>query len=101
MKQIIHGKKYDTATAKELGTYSNDGNWRDFNHFEESLYLKRTGEFFLAGEGGPMTKYAYHSGNTSYGSENIIPLTIDQAKAWAEKHLSVDEYEEIFGEVEE
>ena len=101
MKQIINGKKYNTETAKELGTYSNSGSWNDFDHFRETLYLKRTGEFFLLGEGGPRTKYAYSDGNTRSGGAKIIPLTIEEAKAWAERNLSVEEYEEIFGEVEE
>ena len=57
MKKIINGKKYDTATAHECGTWSNAGSWRDFSHIEETLYRKRTGEFFLFGEGGPMTRF--------------------------------------------
>lgn len=102
MRQIINGKKYNTETAKELGTYSNSGYWGDIDHFRETLYLKRTGEFFLVGEGGPTSKYAeLVDTNTWTGGVRVAPLTIDQAKAWAEKHLSVDEYEEIFGEVEE
>lgn len=31
----------------------------------------------------------------------IIPLSIEEAKEWAEENLSGDEYEYIFGEVEE
>lgn len=30
-----------------------------------------------------------------------MPLTIEDAQTWAEKHLDGDEYEKIFGEVEE
>lgn len=102
MKKIINGKKYDTDTAKLMATYSNGGSWRDFSHFEEGLYRKKTGEFFLHGEGGPMTKYAVSTGlNWWSGGENIFPLTEHEAKAWSEKHLSVEEYEKIFGEVDE
>lgn len=58
MKKIINGKKYDTETANAVGAYANSGRWCDFTHYEETLYQKRTGEYFLHGEGGPMTKYA-------------------------------------------
>lgn len=101
MKKIIGGKKYDTGTAKKMGShsYSHPG---DFSYFSEELYRKKTGEFFLFGEGGASSKYSKSCGcNTWSGSEEIIPLTELEAKKWAEKHLTADEYEEIFGEVTE
>lgn len=102
MKKIIEGKLYDTETAKEMGTWSNAGGWRDFSHIEETLYRKRTGEFFLFGEGGPMTKYAVSQGQNSWsGGREIIPLTVANAREWAEEKLSADEYAEIFGMPEE
>ncbi len=102
MKKIINGKVYDTEKAKELGSYANYGSWRDFNHFEEKLYKKKTGEFFLFGEGGPSTRYAERVGTNEWsGGERIMPMTYDEAKAWAEEHLDADEYEEIFGEIVE
>ena len=102
MKKIINGKLYDTDTAKELGSYSNGGSWRDFSHFEETLYRKITGEYFLHGEGGPMTHYAVAEGQNSWsGGERIMPMSYDEAAAWAEKHLDADRYMEIFGPVPE
>ena len=102
MKKIINGKVYDTATAKELGSWSNGGTWRDFSHMEETLYRKKTGEFFLFGEGGPATKYAVTEGTNSWrGGERIMPLSFAEAKTWAEEHLDGDEYEDIFGAVTE
>lgn len=101
MKKIINGKRYDTKTAKELNSYSY-GYPRDFEHWEETLYRKNTGEYFLYGEGGPSSKYAESAGGNSWtGGEKIIPLSLEEAKQWAEKHLDGDEYEEIFGAVEE
>lgn len=97
MKKIINGKLYDTETARELGvdSYANSG---DFNHWAERLYQKRTGEFFLYGEGGPMTKYAVSVGQNSWsGGEKIIPLNVDAARKWVEEHLDADDYEAIFG----
>lgn len=58
MKAIINGHKYNTDTAKLIASYANRGGWRDFHHFEEALYKKKTGEFFLHGEGGSETKYS-------------------------------------------
>ena len=102
MKKIINGKVYDTATAKELGSWGNGGTWRDFNHMEETLYRKKTGEFFLYGEGGPATKYAKAVEQNSWsGGERIMPMSFAEAREWAEKHLDGDEYEEIFGAVAE
>ena len=102
MKKIINGKVYDTEKAKQVASYSSAGSWRDFQHYEETLYLKRTGEYFLFGEGGPMTRYARSEGQTSWtGGERIEPLTYAAAKEWAEEHLTASEYESIFGEVEE
>lgn len=101
MKRIINGRRYDTETAKLVGytSYSTPG---DLNYWCEDLYLKRTGEYFLYGMGGPMSKYGQQTGQNewSYGHE-IRPLTLDEAKAWAEKYLDADTFEEIFGAVEE
>lgn len=101
MKKIINNKRYDTETAKFLGedSYSN---WGDFHFWEETLYQKRTGEFFLHGVGGPASKYAETVGQNQWtGGEKIIPLKFEKAREWAENHLEADDYEDIFGPVEE
>lgn len=73
-----------------------------FGTCSETLYRKRKGEFFLYGEGGPMSKYGVAYGDNEWGyGEEIRPLTVDEAKAWAEENLDADEYEAVFGEVEE
>ena len=102
MKQIINGKMYNTATATPIGRYEYGGGPRNFRWFSETLYRKKTGEFFLAGEGGPRTRYAVDCGNNCVsGGEDIIPLNIEEAKEWAESFLSTDEYILAFGEPEE
>ena len=102
MVKIVKGRKYDTETAREVGCYSNGGGWRDFRHYEETLYRKRTGEYFLFGEGGPMTKYAEQVGQSGRsGGSEIIPLSFDDAREWAEKNPDAAEYEAEFGVVEE
>lgn len=101
MKKIIDGRRYDTDTAKEMGSDS-FSNRRDFHYWMETLYRKNTGEFFLHGEGGPMSRYAVSEGQNGWsGGEKIIPLSLEAAKSWCEEHLDADAYEEIFGAVTE
>lgn len=100
MVKIINGKRYDTNTAKLIGetSYSNR---TDFAFWSEELYQKRTGEFFIYGEGGPASKYSRSTGQNSWsGGKAIIPLTLQEAKEWAESYLSAEDYESLF-EVEE
>ena len=101
MKKIINGKKYDTETAKEMGYFQSGFNRGSFNFYEETLYKKKTGEYFLYGSGGANSKYSDCCDGNSWGISTIIPYTEDEAKKWAEKHLTGDEYEMCFGEVEE
>ena len=102
MKKIINGKSYDTEKAAEVGCWSNNRSARDFGHCTETLYRKRTGEYFLYGEGGPMSKYRRAVDQNSWrGGEDITPLTVEEARRWAEENLSADEYEKEFGAVVE
>lgn len=101
MKKIINGKKYNTETAKCVGNGTSNCGVTDFRYFDESLYLKKTGEFFLHGKGGGMTKYAIEVCGSMMGSEKIIPLSQQEARAWGERYLDVEKYEEVFGVVEE
>lgn len=102
MKQIIERKKYDTETAEEIATNSNDLPRNNFHWFDETLYKKKTGEFFLYGEGGALSNYRTVLGPKSWcNGEKIIPLTLEEAMDWCELHLDPDYFEELFGEVEE
>ena len=101
MKKIINGKLYDTSTAHLVGSWDNNMGGT-FDYAAESLYRKRTGEFFLHGEGGARSRYAAQCGYGSWGSgETIIPLTWDSARQWAEEHLDADEYQSAFGKIVE
>ena len=102
MKKIIDGKKYDTETARFLGSY--EYSYRSqFEWYREDLYQKKTGEFFIYGEGHAASKYAVSEGRNCgwSGGEKIIPMSADSAREWAEKYLEAEEYEKIFGEVVE
>lgn len=98
MKKIINGKLYNPDTAKNLGDWSNTNDYSSFSYCHEVLYVKRTGEYFLYGEGGPMSRYSKSLGDNSWsGGESITPLSFGKARQWAEEHLSADEYAAAFG----
>jgi hypothetical protein len=101
MKKIINGRMYNTDTAELVGKWDNCLSRTDFGYCEEKLYRKKTGEYFLHGKGGARSRWCEWVGNCVCDGEGIIPLNITMAKEWAENNLSADEYEEIFGEVEE
>ena len=100
MKRIIDGKRYDTSTAEEIATATH-GYRREFSYYEETLYCKRTGEYFLYGYGHGESKYAKQVLGAWGPGEDIIPMTYEQARQWAEVSLDAEEYEREFGEVPE
>lgn len=102
MKRIIKGKVYDTETAKKVASWYSSYARNDFHYYEEELYQKKTGEFFLYGDGNAASPYSKSCGQNEWcGSEKIVPLTFAEAQEWAEKHLDGEDYCEIFGEPDE
>lgn len=81
MKITIRGKVYDTEKASKCGAVEN-------GKTNEELFCKKTGEFFLYITGGALP-------------QTITPLSYADAKRWAEKYLTEDGYNSIFGEVAE
>lgn len=96
MKKIIRGRLYDTETAKEVGSWEAEVSRSGFNWYEETLYRKKTGEFFLSGNGGPASKYAERSYGSWIGGSSIEPLSYEDAREWAEKHMEADDYVKWF-----
>lgn len=102
MKKVIRGRVYDTETAEELGSVTGGAEFtNDFSYWSETLYRKKTGEFFIHGEGGALSRYAEHKGKTNGWGEKIQPMSYKEAEEWAEKYLDGDEYIQIFGDPEE
>lgn len=101
MYKVINGKRYNTDTAQLMGEHSY-GYPGDFDYVSEELYRKQTGEFFIHGEGGAHTSYAVAVGQNSWsGGERITPLSYAEAQKWAEEHLGGEEYDKIFGAVDD
>ena len=102
MRKIVNKKMYNTNTAVEIASCSNDASTSDFNYYEETLYKKKTGEFFLYGEGNAASKYSRSCGTNNWcGGWAIKPMTNEEAREWMEKYGDVDKYIEVFGEPEE
>ena len=101
MKKIINGKTYNTETAKAVSTWCN-GEYGNIFYVEETLYRKKTGEYFLYGMSGAAGTYAEKAScNNWSGGSKFIPCTVDQAKEWLEEYGTAEEYIVAFGEPEE
>lgn len=101
MNKIINGRRYNTETAKKIGEieYGIPG---DLGWEYVELYRKQTGEFFLHGEGGARSSYSVSTGLNSWaGGEQITPISYEEARKWVERNLSNEEYERLFGTVDE
>jgi hypothetical protein len=102
MKRIVDGKMYNTETATKIHTEDACLSSTDFRHWNETLYKTKKGAYFLAGYGGPMTRWAVPSGdgNGRCGSKGIRVLSEADARYWVEKYAN-DKYEEVFGAAQE
>ena len=97
MKKIIKGKVYDTDRAVRVGW--SEGEQGEASILGETLYRKKTGEYFLAVQGGPSTRYASEADDNRWQSGwRIIPLTYAEADNWAGTHLPEWEYKAAFGD---
>lgn len=101
MRKIIDGIRYDTNKAIEIGEYSSPHPVSDFQWWQAMLYrTPRSGRYFLAGEGGPMTSFAQPSalGGMSYGNK-VTPLSRQDALAWVEQYLDSEVVEAEFSDL--
>ncbi len=74
MKKIICKVEYDTENA-EIVKKNTFGSFGDADGYEETLYKKENGTFFLYVNGGADSKYP---------EEDIKRISKDKAKAWLE-----------------
>jgi len=99
MEKLIDGKLYSTDNAQLItSTYPNGTQDRsNFRFLKESLYVTENGAYFIAGEGGPRTKYSQPAatGGTT-GGEDIRVLSEDDAFEWCQRHDKVATAREHF-----
>lgn len=105
MKKTINGIRYNTENATKIGEYDNlhygADSITDFSYWTASLYVTpRSGRYFLAGEGGPMTMFSRPAGgNSTSGGSGLFPMDRDEAFAWAQRYLDEDKIEAYFGDM--
>lgn len=102
MKKVINGKVYNTETATQIANWDNGVYGSDFNACDESLYVTKKGTYFVAGEGGALSRWSESCGsNGRQGGEGMEVLTKAEALEWCETHdVDADTIAEHF-EVEE
>jgi len=99
MKSTIDGKTYNTVTANFICDTSNKVRYQDFSHEQSALYVTKKGAYFLAGEGGPASRFAKIVGNGRHEGRGIIPLSAADALSECKKHGSDEEIKHFFGDI--
>lgn len=97
MIKIIDGTRYNTDTAMLVARYDSGDPASAFSYTEE-LYLTRKGAWFLAGRGGPPSRYGEEVGGILQFGSRIIPMSRSEARGWLEEHDEVKALEEHFGQ---
>ncbi|MCB2299875.1 hypothetical protein [Clostridium tagluense] len=98
MKRIIENMVYNTETAMLIAEDWNGLGDCDFRSLNEELYKTKKENYFLYGSGGPLTKYGKSSGNQTFGSSEIIPMSKKEAYQWLEQHGETEAIEEFFSD---
>ena len=104
MKAIIDGLRYNTEAPKtvKVGEERASCSVTDFQYWEAALYRTGGRRYFLAGEGGPMSRFARPvDGNSMTGGSKIIPMTKEEALEWAERYLDAETVENEFPDMVE
>ncbi|MFO7713849.1 hypothetical protein [Desulfosarcina sp.] len=101
IKRIIDGERFDTETALEIAARENGLPFNDYYHISETLYQTQYGTYFLAGSGGPLTRYAFEYGGVKGYGSGIFPLSEDDAYEWLKINGYTDAIEEHFSHMTE
>ena len=83
MKRIIDGKIYNTDTATRIGSHVCFIRG-DFRFEDTDLYKTKKGAWFIAGEGGPLSRWSQPCGNGQRGGSGIEVMTTAEALDWCE-----------------
>jgi len=101
MKKILHGKRYDSSNAIIIGGHYASCSISDFSYWEATLYkTPRSSQYFLVGEGGPMSRFAQSAGQNQWtGGSDLIPMIRKEALEWACEHLDADVVDKEFSDI--
>lgn len=90
MKKVVNGKVYNTETAALIGSLNRAGP-SDFQFERTGLYRTTKGQFFLAGQGGAMSRWSRQApyDNGSIAGWGVLPLDPTDALEFASK-IDVD-----------
>ena len=105
MRKVIKGAVFDTAISDKIGEADNLSrgaeSTTDFEYWEAALYrTTRKKKYFLAGKGGPMSRFGQSIGRTTWApGEDIIPISPREALEWAEKNLPTAVVEYTFADL--
>jgi hypothetical protein len=92
MRNIINRKVYDTETAEWIYDTSNGNGVNDFGFERSALYRTKRGVWFLAGNGGPSSRFSRTlSDRSRIEGSGCIPLTPADAVAELERHNATEE----------
>jgi hypothetical protein len=99
VKKIIDGKRYDTDTATHVVNLWNGHPRNDFKFEDSDLYLTKSGNWFLAGSGGPTSRWSETIGNASTYGSGITPISPADVRAILESANRTDLVERYFSSV--
>lgn len=97
MNKVINKKRYDTDSAACVCENWNGLPPSNCDYFRETLYVKRTGEYFLYYAGGALSQYSKTDGANRWGIDGIKPLTNSEAMSFCQQYADADTYEKYFG----
>ena len=103
MKRIIDGKTYNTETAEKICDTGNDEYSTDFRYENSALYITKKGAYFIAGDGGALSRFSVAEGNGYGGGAGIIVLSRDAAFSEVQRCAGYDAdlIAEYFGDLVE
>ena len=84
MRKVINGKTYRSHTAQLIVTLPSPFPKTDHKWHETRLYRNQRGAYFLAGEGGALSRWAKITPRGAIEGEGIEPISKDEARAYAQ-----------------
>lgn len=96
MRKIIKNAVYDTATARKIGETECEYPVYSPMYEKETLYRKRTGEYFLHCYGGEKSNHRKRIDKKWAFGEKILPITYDEAMEWISENKIQMEQEDFY-----